>query len=75
MKAEIQKKKRLREGGVGPEMRSPAGLTTKIMVANALPQVKRPAKESGAGMSRVITYVDGFNLYFGLRDKGWRKYY
>ena len=26
-------------------------------------------------MNRVITYVDGFNLYFGLRDKGWRKYY
>ncbi len=26
-------------------------------------------------MSRVIVYVDGFNLYFGLRSKGWRKYY
>lgn len=26
-------------------------------------------------MSRVIAYVDGFNLYFGLRSKGWRKYY
>ncbi len=25
-------------------------------------------------MRRVITYVDGFNLYFGLRDKGWRRY-
>ncbi len=24
---------------------------------------------------RVISYVDGFNLYFGLRSKGWRKYY
>lgn len=24
-------------------------------------------------MQRVITYVDGFNLYFGLREKGWRK--
>src|SRR5579872_5314912 len=24
---------------------------------------------------RVITYVDGFNLYFGLRDSGWRRYY
>lgn len=24
---------------------------------------------------RVIAYVDGFNLYFGLRDKGWRCYY
>lgn len=24
---------------------------------------------------RVIGYIDGFNLYFGLRDKGWRCYY
>ena len=22
-------------------------------------------------MNRVIAYVDGFNLYFGLRDRGW----
>lgn len=26
-------------------------------------------------MERVIAYVDGFNLYFGLRAKGWRRYY
>lgn len=26
-------------------------------------------------MTRVITYIDGFNLYFGLKSKGWRKYY
>lgn len=24
---------------------------------------------------RVIAYVDGFNLYFGLRDKGFQRYY
>jgi hypothetical protein len=24
---------------------------------------------------RLIAYVDGFNLYFGMRDKGWKKYY
>ena len=23
----------------------------------------------------VICYIDGFNLYHGLRSKGWRKYY
>jgi len=29
-----------------------------------------------AGTSeRVIAYIDGFNLYFGLKDKGWGKYY
>lgn len=26
-------------------------------------------------MQRVITYVDGFNLYYGLRSKNWRRYY
>jgi len=26
-------------------------------------------------MTRVVTYVDGFNLYFGLKSKGWKKYY
>lgn len=24
---------------------------------------------------RVITYIDGFNLYFGLREKGWKQFY
>ena len=24
---------------------------------------------------RVIAYVDGFNLYFGLREKKWKRYY
>lgn len=26
-------------------------------------------------MERVITYIDGFNLYFGLKEKKWRRYY
>lgn len=26
-------------------------------------------------MNRVISYIDGFNFYFGLRAKGWRRYY
>ena len=26
-------------------------------------------------MTRVISYIDGFNLYFGLRAQNWRKYY
>ncbi|MBP1466251.1 NYN domain-containing protein [Candidatus Chloroploca sp. M-50] len=25
-------------------------------------------------MERVITYIDGFNLYFGLRESGFRRY-
>ncbi|MEI6308955.1 MAG: NYN domain-containing protein [bacterium] len=24
---------------------------------------------------RAITYIDGFNLYFGLRSQGWKRYY
>jgi uncharacterized LabA/DUF88 family protein len=26
-------------------------------------------------MTRMITYVDGFNLYFGMKSRGWRRYY
>ena len=26
-------------------------------------------------MERVIVYVDGFNLYFGMKGKGWRELY
>ena len=26
-------------------------------------------------MEKVIAYIDGFNLYFGLKSKGWRRYY
>jgi uncharacterized LabA/DUF88 family protein len=26
-------------------------------------------------MQRVIAYIDGFNLYFGLKHKNWKKYY
>jgi len=26
-------------------------------------------------MKRVIAYIDGFNFYFGLKSKGWQKFY
>jgi uncharacterized LabA/DUF88 family protein len=26
-------------------------------------------------MERVIAYIDGFNLYFGLKTKNWQRYY
>jgi len=26
-------------------------------------------------MERVIVYIDGFNLYFGLKEKKWKRYY
>jgi hypothetical protein len=25
-------------------------------------------------MERVITYIDGFNLYFGLKSNGWDRF-
>ena len=28
-----------------------------------------------AQMARIIAYVDGFNLYYGLRSQGWRRLY
>lgn len=24
---------------------------------------------------KVIVYVDGFNFYYGLKNKGWKKFY
>jgi uncharacterized LabA/DUF88 family protein len=30
---------------------------------------------SAAPPTRVIVYIDGFNLYFGMREKGWQRYY
>ncbi len=26
-------------------------------------------------MNRVMVYIDGFNLYFGLKARGWRRFY
>jgi uncharacterized LabA/DUF88 family protein len=26
-------------------------------------------------LERVVAYIDGFNLYFGLKSKGWQRYY
>ncbi len=26
-------------------------------------------------MKKVIVYIDGFNLYFGLKSKGWKRFY
>ena len=29
----------------------------------------------GTRVFRAITYIDGYNLYFGMRDRGWKRYY
>jgi uncharacterized LabA/DUF88 family protein len=32
------------------------------------------AQSESTNKYRVIAYIDGFNLYFGLREQGWRRY-
>jgi uncharacterized LabA/DUF88 family protein len=34
-----------------------------------------PLSSGKSNMNRVIVYIDGFNLYFGLKSKGWQRYY
>ncbi len=31
--------------------------------------------KTGPQGQRVIVYVDGFNLYYGLKSRGWPRYY
>ena len=38
-----------------------------------LSQVKNPVFSPVS--QRVIAYIDGFNLYFGMKSKGWKRYY
>lgn len=47
-------------------MSSPTPLEFPSGAAPAPPEPPKP---------RTIVYIDGFNLYFGIRDQGWRKYY
>ena len=34
-----------------------------------------PGNRGASRERRVMVYVDGFNLYYGLKSKGWRRYY
>jgi len=33
-----------------------------------------PSKDSGEEKARVVAYIDGFNLYYGICDAGYRRY-
>ena len=46
----------------------------RILHVNQLRKVECIDQEHGP-LNRVITYIDGFNLYYGLREKGWKRYY
>jgi hypothetical protein len=49
-------------------MLSPAGLETGLYVRAAW-------EATGTKVKRVLAYVDGFNLYFGLKEAGFRRFY
>lgn len=50
------------------------GDVTKCIIHKFLVFVKQIFEREYA-VERVIAYIDGFNLYFGLKSKGWRRYY
>ena len=37
--------------------------------------MQEKTNNTGKPLIRVLCYIDGFNLYFGLREKNWRRYY
>jgi uncharacterized LabA/DUF88 family protein len=65
-------------GLFGPGMLSLGLLLLSIKITSAHREVNRRTDRSIKPMScrpRTIVYVDGFNLYFGIRSKGWRHLY
>lgn len=52
-------------------MLSPAGLHKN----GTSREGPRQGRSEDQPVERVIAYIDGFNLYFGLKSKGWQKYY
>ena len=65
--------KRPAEAGRQAEDAIPGGAAQTDPSKSASPQVKNPDPVVAA--SRVIAYIDGFNLYFGMKSKGWKRYY
>jgi len=65
-----QIKKRPAKAGrqAGDAISSGASITENLVTPVA--QEDNPEKSA-----RVIAYIDGFNLYFGLKSKGWKRYY
>lgn len=58
-------------------MLSPAGCTQKSRAPVRSCQALSSAagRQRHAHMTRVIAYIDGFNLYFGLKSKSWKRLY
>ena len=45
------------------------------ILGDALRIIIRMTNHVNPHPSRTAIYIDGFNLYFGLKSKGWQKYY
>lgn len=64
--------------GVGPQMLSAAGRVQNMQGQSTVSSSgtpNSPATATAPASVRVITYIDGFNLYFGLKTAGWKHYY
>jgi len=59
-------------GGVGMGMLSPS--MHNGIITSGMGNFNTNTKRTSATMSRVVAYIDGFNLYYGLREKYGHKY-
>lgn len=59
------------------EWKGPSGWANHpgVVINAIILKVSKFVNMPRCSMSRVTAYIDGFNLYFGLRAKGWRQYY
>lgn len=55
---------------VGSNVTHVGAVLTPLILAQAF----RLSRRRMQAKTRVISYIDGFNLYFGLRASNWRKY-
>ncbi len=63
------------EGGVGPEMLSPAGLVEQSIDGAEIPVKSNEPGGRPQSLQRVMAYLDRFNFYFGLKYPGFKRYY
>ena len=51
-------------------------LVTPGLPQDGVPDALPPALAAApTGPARVVAYVDGLSLYYGLKDRGWRRFY
>ena len=64
---------RITRKAVAPVLRTLAWYRYDSIILFGICQYSK-CKFGGGIMNKVITYIDGLNLYYGLCDAGWRKY-